>query len=249
MDAVGTNEIGAGGQAALAMMRAKLVDLWQETLTNSRFLSHVTEGKIDHALYALYLHETYHYTRHNARNQALVGVVSAWDDPNYQQFCFRHAAEETGHEHMALHDIRSLDRDVDVEIAPPLPETSVLIAYLYWISSQGNPYQRLGYSYWAESCYEFIMPAALRIKSDLHLTDVQMTFILAHSEIDVDHARKVGEMLVSRCRKKEDWRAAEEVMETSLRLTAAMMDAVLQEYDKLRAGRSKRAVFVTRYRC
>ena len=56
--------------------------------------------------------------------------------------------EETGHENMALRDIRSLGFDVSaVSQMRPLPATETLTAYLYWISVQGNPVQRLGYSF------------------------------------------------------------------------------------------------------
>ncbi len=48
---------------------------------------------------------------------------------------------------MALDDLRALGlllQDPQRELPPPFPVTEMLIAYLYWVSSRGNPVQRLG---------------------------------------------------------------------------------------------------------
>lgn len=135
-------------------------------------------GSVSKALYALYMIETFHYTAHNARNQGLVGVRHA-DNPVYAKFCFEHAAQEVGHEKMALHDVMSLGLKSEVfDMPPALPATEVLIAYLYWISFTGNPLQRLGYSYWAENAYQFITPLITRISEVLALKPAQLTFLL-----------------------------------------------------------------------
>lgn len=235
------------GIDGLAAMKAALDRRWKAIFAENVFVHRAARGEISRSLYALYMHETYHYTRHNARNQALVGVMGAGDDAQYQKFCFEHAAEEAGHEHMALHDMRSLDRSVELELAPPLRETTVLIAYLYWVSVQGNPVQRLGYSYWAESCYEYILPMVGQVQKQLGLSEAQMTFFISHAKIDVEHAEEVRAMLARTCRTPEDWATATEVMETSLDLTAGMMRGVCLEYDRLARGETKRADFVLRY--
>ncbi|HWN71369.1 MAG TPA: iron-containing redox enzyme family protein, partial [Haliangium sp.] len=150
--------------------------IWSEILSKSRLTAAIEKGTIDRKLFAIYMVETYHYTSHNARNQALVGVRAVGQPPQYIKFCFEHAAEETGHELMALHDVRSLGlTDASFEIPPPLPDTETLIAYLYWISATGNPLQRLGYSYWAENSYHYINPLLHKLKKRLSLEDNQLT--------------------------------------------------------------------------
>jgi thiaminase len=208
-------------------------------LTSSRLVRTIREGRITPALYAAYLLETYHYTRHNAKNQALAGVVAASVDPRYMQFCFTHASEETGHELMALHDMRGVGAELD-PIPPPLPATEVLIAYLYWISATGDPVQRLGYSFWAETSYAYIMPIIRQVQETLGLKPAQMTFFLSHAQIDEAHAAEVRRMIVEHCRTERQWEAVASVMEASLDLTGRMMDAVMSEYLKLIEGRSGR---------
>ncbi|HEU4538289.1 MAG TPA: iron-containing redox enzyme family protein, partial [Polyangiaceae bacterium] len=196
-------------------------------------------------LYGIYLLETYQYTLHNARNQALVGVRALDVSIPYLKFCFEHAAEETGHEHMALHDLRALGLAREaIVIPPPLPMTEALIAYLYWVSATGNPLRRLGYSFWAESSYDFIMPLIARAKADLGLTPAQMTFFVAHSKIDEDHAAEVRRMIAENCKTERDWRDVEHVLETSLRLMGDMMEDVYAEYERLRRGESPNYAFL-----
>jgi pyrroloquinoline quinone (PQQ) biosynthesis protein C len=232
---------------SLAALKARVSAIWEEILSTSRFVQAIKSGEITKQLYGLYLIETYHYTRHNARNQALVGVRCPEEQRQYQKFCFVHASEEVGHEQMALHDLVSLGlKDAPPAIPPPLPATDVLTGYLYWISYQGNPLQRLGYSYWAESCYEYVRPLMGQVQKTLGLTPAQMTFFVAHADIDVEHSQLVNDMIVKRCTTADDWDAVGQVMETSLRLTGRMMDEVAAEYGRLVAGTTDRCAFLRR---
>lgn len=217
----------------LDSLTATMKSEWGRLFETSPFFREFEAGHISKDLYALWLIETYHYTRHNSRNQALVGVRNPGDDPQYQRFCFQHAADEAGHEQMALHDLRALGYEIDKQnITRPLPETQTLIAYLYWISTTGIPSQRLGYSFWAENCYEFILPPMAKMTESLSLTSAQTTFFVAHSEIDVEHSQQVQAMLLRQCNSEEDWQAVREVMITSLRLTGQMLDAVYSLYQR-----------------
>jgi thiaminase len=229
----------------LSALQEHLVSTWKELFSTSRFIQTIERGEVTKPLYALYLLETYHYTRHNARNQAVVGVRCPEGELQYQRFCFEHAAEEVGHEHMALHDLKSLGvADADLAMPPPLPATTVLTGYLYWISYQGNPLQRLGYSFWAESCYEYVIPLLRNVQQRLELTNAQMTFFISHAEIDADHSKAVNDMLCKRCKTHDDWSTVAEVMRTSLRLTGAMMDNVFDEHTRLMTGKTERCAFL-----
>ncbi|MFL6335727.1 MAG: iron-containing redox enzyme family protein [Pyrinomonadaceae bacterium] len=219
----------------------RLVDgTWDDILTHSRLAQSIRSGSVSRELYMIYMIETFHYTSHNARNQAAAGVMQA-HHPVYAKFCFEHAAEETGHERMALHDLLSLGPgSTELALPPPLPATETLIAYLYWVSTQGNPYRRLGYSYWAESSYRHILPLVRGVKESLGLSDSQLTFFIAHSAIDDAHARQVRSIIERTCRSAEDWQMLGEAAETSLRLTGSMLESVYDQYETLRQGRPSR---------
>lgn len=219
--------------------------MWDDILKNSDFIQTVLDGKATKELYAIYMIETYHYTKHNARNQALVGAVANNISGKYQAYCFDHAHEEAGHELMALSDIGSIGFDKHKVLSlKPLAATETLIAYLYWISITGNPVQRLGYSFWAESVYKYINPVLISLKETIDLKDKDMKFFVAHSAIDAKHAEEVNEMLEHACTTEDDVSSVISVMENSLKLTARILDDVYEEYQKYISGASKRYVFL-----
>jgi len=231
----------------MRQLEERLARTWEELLATSRFVHTVQRGEVTRPLYALYMLETYHYTLHNSRNQALVGARAELQNRHYQKFCFTHAAEEVGHEQMALHDVLSLGLKAgDFQLPGPLPETETLIAYLYQVSTTGNPVRRLGYSFWAEGCYAYVNPLIQKVRETLRLTPAQLTFFVAHAELDREHLAEVHEMVRKTCVRREDWEAVGEVMETSLRLTGRMMDAAYDAYLALLEQRSSRYAFLAR---
>jgi len=231
----------------ISALERQIEDAWHDLLKNSSFVSGIRSGDFDPRLFGIYLLETYQYTSHNARNQAIAGARTLDRDPSYLKFCFEHAAEETGHELMALHDFSALgfERESIDNLPAPLPATEILIAYLYWISFQGNTVQRLGYSYWAENCYRYINPLIKSVQSQLGLKDNQLTFFIAHGSIDVVHAREVVKVLDHHCKTDADWKAVERVMLTSLRLTGNMLEEVWNAFQDLRDAKPSPYTFLS----
>ena len=211
---------------------------WQRLLERSPFVKGVMSDRMDRRLFGIYLVETYHYVIHNPKHQALVGTRAEPLHPNYRKFCFEHAAEETGHELMALHDLCSLGglREGEFTLSEPLFETELLNAYLYRISVSGNPLRRLGYSFWAEDAYHYIGELIARTRRALDLSDAQMTFLIAHANIDAQHSKDVARMLETFCASDQDWHDVETVMCGSLRLQAGILDAVWDEFKNIRDG-------------
>lgn len=166
----------------LFRLKGIIAEKWQEILQQPQALqfSKSLMGK-DRRVYALYLTQVYHYAWHTARNQALVAVNPNTKDLRYIQFCLEHALEETGHELMALHDLRSMGiviNDPEKEMPPAMPPTQLLIAYLYRVAQHGNPVQRLGYSFWAETSYDYIGGFVDTMGENMELNKRQMTFFI-----------------------------------------------------------------------
>lgn len=223
---------------ALSERRAAL---WKEFIEGSRFARCVLEEDFDARLIAIYLVETYHYVVHNPRHQALVATRDVDIHPNYRKFCLAHADEETGHELMALNDARSLGVFGKCLALPAaLHSTEMLNAYLYFISLNGNPLRRLGYSFWAEDSYQHFKPLLERTVRHLGLVSSQLTFLIAHSNIDQEHSRDVVETLSLYCRTPEDWAAVQQVMEGSLRLQFAMLEEIHDSYREMVRGERNR---------
>ena len=230
---------------SIEKLKARL-ELEMDNLQQSENLFKVLEeGFADKRLYGIYLTETFHYTFHNSRNQALVAARKDTMNINYMKYCLKHAGEEAGHEMMAFHDLKSLGFDADVKDLPsPLKTTQALIAYLYYIAEYGNPVARLGYSFWAERSYEYIQPILKLLSEGLEVGKKSMTFFNEHSEIDIQHAIDVENAIAKYAKTDQDWQDIEDCMVNSLLLTTRMLDEVLDEFVKVKEEKETRYKFL-----
>lgn len=196
----------------------------------------MTPGFVDKRYYAIYLTETYHYTYHNARNQALVAARKENLNINYMKFCLKHSLEEAGHEMMALHDLKELLAKslLPQDLPQPLNSTKALISYLYYTAEYENPLARLGYSFWAERVYAYIKPMLDLLKHGLGVDKKCMTFFIEHSDIDADHAIQVDNAIKQFAKNESDWLAINDTMITTLALTRAMTDDIMEEFIKVK---------------
>lgn len=204
----------------------------------------------DRRMYALYLTQVYGYTSHVARNQALVGLRGDNTDTRYQRFCFEHALEETGHELMALHDLRALGvpiEDPRVDLPPPLPATEQLIAWLYWVSGHARPVARMGFSYWAERAYPYGEGFLTAVQARMQLDRSVMSFWYAHRSLDDKHADDVERALVQACRSDADWDAVERTARVTIRLSFDMIEEAVGECERLIAGEPSSYAFLSRH--
>jgi pyrroloquinoline quinone (PQQ) biosynthesis protein C len=213
--------------------------------TNGHLDMLMTPGFADKRLYAIHLVETYHYTKHNSKNQAIISTRQDKINPNYAKFCLHHAADEVGHELMALHDIQNMGYDINEELMPePLPATKTLISYLYYVAHNELPVARLGYSFWAERVYDYIKPLLSLVEIGMGVKKSSMTFFKEHAEIDVKHAKEIDNMIERFVKTDKEWQIVEEVMKTSLKLTISMTDEIIQEFSKIKDGIQTRYSFL-----
>jgi len=185
----------------------------------------VSEGW-DRAAYRRTMIQIFHYTRHNSVNQAAAAFRADPDDLALLRFIYGHAKEELGHERLALHDLRSLGLVAEdgSDIDPPLPATDALINYLYGVVLRDGPVPRLGYSYWAESVYPHIAPLLGAARSSLGLADRDMTFFVAHAEVDAGHAEQVRAAIRRAATTPARADAIHRVAVTSLWLTIELLE-------------------------
>jgi hypothetical protein len=220
----------------LERLELKLANCWKELLSDplTKSIEAILCGGdgSNRKLYALWLCQVAHLTRHTSAHQALVGIRVGEISLPYAKFCFEHAAEEVGHEMMAVHDLRKIGieaKSVD-DLPPPLAATRVMTSYLYYVAERAHPATRLGFSYWAEKCYPFISELAGKTKAALELSDRQMSFFVSHAEIDEKHARDVERIIGLVCQTEEDWRAVEQGMVESLNLAKNIFAEIYQEH-------------------
>lgn len=218
---------------------------WEEIISSSNWVKFIMSKNFDKRFYGIYLIETYHYVNENPRHQAVIALRETDAPINYLKFCYEHAEEETGHEMMAYHDLKSLGLANDeIKIETPLSSTEILIAYLYRISQYGNPLRRLGYSFWAEDSYQYIQELLKTIAETLYLGKENMTFLVSHSTIDEKHSKEIEEMIVRFCKNSNDFNSILEIMNVTLTLQSNMLDEVVNEYIKLEKNESSKYSFL-----
>ncbi|MBA3771330.1 MAG: iron-containing redox enzyme family protein [Ramlibacter sp.] len=208
----------------LQSLRA-VVDAEWAAIKTGPFHRRIMEGTVTRALYREMMMQVYHYTRHNATNQAVTAFVEAPE--KLLKFVFRHAAEELGHERMALRDLQSVDLFRDSDLAQPLlPATEALIGYLYSVALRYGPVPRLGYSFWAEGSYVYIDGWLKKIAQDLSLGKEQMTFFSSHIQADVGHMAQVEACLKEFVTTPQQQAQVTTVARTTLFLTGQLLDQV-----------------------
>lgn len=225
----------------LAELENLCLQEWDIFKENSNFFKAVRDGLKDRRFYALLLIQTYHYTKHNAINQAMVCQNPNMTDFNYMKYCLNHAEEEVGHEMMALNDLKNLGADISDPAMLPAPsiETDVFVAYVYYVSQTGNPVQRLGYSLWAEDAYAHITPTLQIAAQNMELRKPEMTFFIDHAVIDKKHSEDVQKQISRMCKNQKDWEAVKKVMLGTLGLTHRILESVHRDYQLLIKGELK----------
>lgn len=213
---------------------AKLDEVVSEgwaAIQNGQFWQAAISKEVDpREIYKRTMVEIFHYTRHNAVNQAF----ASWRAVSPQQkhllkFCFEHADEELGHEQMVVADLeRAGLLEQDLLDAEPLPATQAFIGYLYYVGLALGPIPRLGYSYWAENAYGFLDPILSLARQELDLVDEDMTFFVSHARVDVKHFEEVKEAIAENAETEADWQGIRNVAATTLCLTGAMLQGVFE---------------------
>lgn len=211
-------------------LEAAVANEW-ENIKEGRFWRRVMAEPVSVELYQSMLEQVYHYTRHNSINQAAAAYKTAPERRRLLRFVYNHAREELGHEGMVINDLKSINRyDEGFEQRQPLASTQALIAFLYQVALEHGAVARLGYSYWAETCYGHIDPLLGKFRQDLGLADRNLTFFVAHSEIDSKHAEEVNEAIRDCEPSPAEQDAILNVAVTTLYLTGQMLDQVEREF-------------------
>lgn len=207
-----------------------MIDRRWDQAAGSNLALHVATHGFDCDLYRDLMVQVFHYTRFNSVNQAFCSVRATPEQRALLRFMYRHADEELGHEQMVVHDLRSVglisrrDDLADLAAFPRLPATEALIGYVAGVAMTEGAVARLGYSYWAEDVYAHLAPLLGAAVSSLGLTERQMTFFTAHSDIDAGHSAEVRRIIAKVATTAADREAIYRVADTTLWLTHQLMD-------------------------
>ena len=201
-----------------------------EKIKVGRFFQMMKRPELQRELYIKSIVQVYHYTKNNAINQA----VACWNQDHKKvgllRFAMKHALEELGHENMAYNDLIAIGVDPSEFEKPMLPATEAFYGYLDFVSVCRGIIPRLGYSFWAEDCYEHLEPLMDVCKNHLKLTDQQLTFFVAHAIIDEKHSEQVNAAIDRWVVTDEEKEAVKQVARTTVYLMGKILESVADEF-------------------
>ncbi len=186
----------------------------------------LAEGRVTVKHYAAVMRQIFHQARENPQLQAFATMYFHGRQREMVAPFLKHAAQEIGHDQLALDDLRALDLDIDVDEVPfesPLPATTALTAFAYYTISRGNPIGYLGYLYFLEH-----MPTAsggqyIALFTRVGVPESAFSFIREHVTVDHAHNRLMERYVEALVRDESDYQAMRHAMEVTGYLYAQMV--------------------------
>ncbi len=153
-------------------------------------------GTVSPDLYKAWLRQQFHFTVHTTRFLSVAATRLPYGREALRVRFLKHALEEFGHEEMCRRDLVALGEAPDeVERAVPLPATTALVAFHYFLAERGNPVSLLGTVYTFEGLAEREGGRVAEALQRSGIPDGATTFLAAHAEIDVKHMEEARRML------------------------------------------------------
>jgi hypothetical protein len=122
-----------------------------DLMSQSKGFQRIRKGEINEDHYAEILKQLFHQVREHP--QALAVLTSKLRGPQRELVkpILQHALSECGHDQLALNDLRTLGVDVSqLPLENPLPQTSAMLGFLYYLLEHRNPLGFLGYLFHLE---------------------------------------------------------------------------------------------------
>ncbi|MFZ0269458.1 TenA family transcriptional regulator [Caulobacter sp.] len=161
----------------------------QQTLAGVPQIQDGLAGRISRETYIAYLTEAYHHVKHTV---PLMEAAKARLDDAHDRF--RHAldeyiAEETGHEHWILNDIRNCGGDAEVvRLGEPREATQRMVAFAYDYIAKVNPMGFFGMVLVLEgTSVRLATQGAEAVARNLNLGPECFSYLTSHGSLDMEH--------------------------------------------------------------
>lgn len=202
-------------------------------LADGEFFRRLRSGNLSRAHYMAFLAEEYHNTTENPRIMAL--FVAHLDSGAHKAagMLLRHAAQEMGHNDMALADLKILGgNDEGVRASRPLPATEALAAFISFEIQRRDPKAFLGYLYHMESLSLRLAGNAGDIFSRMQIPETALSFLREHAELDPGHMKLNRDYLEAFILDDSDLESVLYGMKGSCLLHGLMFQGILDSVDR-----------------
>lgn len=148
-------------------------------------------GQISRETYVAYLGEAYHHVSHTVPLLTLARDGMDADHARFRTAMEDYIAEETGHEHWILNDIRNAGGDAEaVRLGPPGAATERMVSYAYDYVARVNPMGLFGMVYVLEgTSIALATHGAEALSSSLGLGPECFSYLSSHGSLDQEHMK------------------------------------------------------------
>ena len=197
-------------------------------IKSTTMLQTILEGRPDKHHYAGYLLNVYHYAQHSPAVISLAGSRCIQSHPELGRYLFRHAAEEIGHEHWALSDLKDLGmREEQINSMRPTSSCMSMIALEYYVAGTWNPVALFGWLYALESLGDAMGTILSQsLGQGLQLEGKGVYFLEGHGEADHHHTLDLKEQIIKHVTRTQDRDDIFYIAQISSDLYARMIEEV-----------------------
>lgn len=190
-------------------------------------------GDFTVAHYQSLLREIYFYARESPPFFAAILVHLRGAQRAYTKKMLEHASSETGHDELALADLRALG--VNTENIPnerPLPATSAMIGFSFYLIQYLNPISYLGFVFHLEYLPTHFgqqyAQGFVRAGVPMHA----MSFLLEHNEADIGHNLLMADYVENLLLNQRDVDDTIYAMQVTTVLFANLVEAAFRRVDE-----------------
>jgi pyrroloquinoline quinone (PQQ) biosynthesis protein C len=148
-------------------------------------------GRVTRARYVAFLRQAYHHVKHTVPLLEACGRRFGGERAALRNAIAHYIAEETGHEHWILDDLRACGDDAeDARRTPPALATELMVAYVYDYIARVHPAGFFGMVHVLEGTSSALATrAAQSIARALGLPPCAFTYLASHGALDQEHVR------------------------------------------------------------
>lgn len=190
-------------------------------------------GELTVAHYQALLREIYFYARESPQFFSAIPIHLRGRQREFTKKMLQHAASEAGHDRLALDDLKTLGASVEtLPFERPLPETSALIGFSFYLIEYLNPVSYLGFVFHLEYLPTHFGEQYAKGLLSAGIPPAAMTFIGEHVEADVGHNRLMADYVEHLLVTERDVEDVIYAMRVTANLYAKVFEAAFRSVDE-----------------
>ncbi|KEQ18509.1 TenA family transcriptional regulator [Endozoicomonas numazuensis] len=166
-------------------------ELQRESLLKTPIIQRCFQRDVTLENYVAFLTQAYHHVKHTVPLLMAAGSRLPQEKEWLRQAIAEYIEEELGHQEWVLNDIAACGFDKEeVRHSQPLPETEIMVAYLYDTINRINPVGIFGMVQVLEGTSILLASAGSKVVQEvLELPDSAFSYLSSHGELDIGHMK------------------------------------------------------------